>query len=110
LFICTATALSAAARLHLARLPLGVLLAASLHAGCEGIVVGLLDGSIEHRIASSLSTLIKHIICAVRLCSVGGVQSQSITVDRQMRRYDVPRLAFINKLDRVGATTAVVGC
>ena len=37
------------------------------------------------------------------LCSVAGVQSQSITVDRQMRRYGVPRLAFINKLDRVGA-------
>eukprot|EP00850_Spirogloea_muscicola_P002290 SM000008S22379 [mRNA] locus=s8:1421279:1428064:+ [translate_table: standard] len=37
------------------------------------------------------------------LCSVGGVQSQSITVDRQMRRYGVPRLAFINKLDRTGA-------
>ncbi|BDA42638.1 probable elongation factor G, mitochondrial at C-terminar half [Coccomyxa sp. Obi] len=37
------------------------------------------------------------------LCSVGGVQSQSITVDRQMRRYDVPRLAFINKCDRAGA-------
>jgi len=37
------------------------------------------------------------------LCSVGGVQSQSITVDRQMRRYNVPRLAFINKCDRTGA-------
>ena len=34
------------------------------------------------------------------LCSVGGVQSQSITVDRQMKRYQVPRLAFINKMDR----------
>jgi elongation factor G len=37
------------------------------------------------------------------LCSVAGVQSQSITVDRQMRRYSVPRLAFLNKMDRAGA-------
>ena len=37
------------------------------------------------------------------LCSVGGVQSQSITVDRQMKRYKVPRLAFVNKMDRTGA-------
>ncbi|MBB3207022.1 elongation factor G [Rhodopirellula rubra] len=37
------------------------------------------------------------------LCSVGGVQSQSITVDRQMKRYQIPRLAFINKMDRTGA-------
>ncbi len=37
------------------------------------------------------------------LCSVGGVQSQSITVDRQMSRYKVPRIAFINKCDRTGA-------
>ncbi|NCO60027.1 MAG: elongation factor G [Deltaproteobacteria bacterium CG_4_8_14_3_um_filter_51_11] len=37
------------------------------------------------------------------LCAVGGVQSQSITVDRQMNRYRVPRLAFINKCDRSGA-------
>lgn len=37
------------------------------------------------------------------LCSVGGVQSQSITVDRQMKRYQCPRIAFINKMDRTGA-------
>ncbi len=42
------------------------------------------------------------------LCGVAGVQSQSMTVDRQMRRYRVPRLAFINKLDRSGSNPARV--
>ena len=42
------------------------------------------------------------------LCAVAGVQSQSITVDRQMKRYNVPRLAFINKMDRTGANPANV--
>ncbi|OIP94946.1 MAG: translation elongation factor G [Syntrophobacteraceae bacterium CG2_30_61_12] len=37
------------------------------------------------------------------LCAVGGVQSQSVTVDRQMKRYGIPRIAFINKCDRAGA-------
>ena len=40
------------------------------------------------------------------LCAVGGVQSQSVTVDRQMRRYGVPRVVLINKMDRTGANPA----
>lgn len=42
------------------------------------------------------------------LCSVGGVQSQSITVDQQMKRYKVPCIAFINKCDRSGADPSKV--
>ena len=36
-------------------------------------------------------------------CAVGGVQPQSETVWRQANKYGVPRLAFVNKMDRTGA-------
>ncbi|KTW25820.1 translation elongation factor G [Pneumocystis jirovecii RU7] len=37
------------------------------------------------------------------LCAVSGVQSQTITVDKQMKRYGIPRISFINKMDRIGS-------
>ena len=46
--------------------------------------------------------------CVVVFCGVGGVEPQSETVWRQADKYGVPRLAFINKLDRVGSDFVAV--